>query len=474
MANSVENALKHLKGTKGALKPSIARFPALDVEQIVDDLSLKERAEECSNLEPEEAKANFADIVEQDIVNFIRERAAVARSEFHTALDTYETRIRDAMVGEDARVKIEAAAEEGLSNFVAQATEDRLFLDLAREKAARICLEFDNFCKSHRRTLFAPIQLSTTELIQGWSWIFFILIVETIANGMFFAQGSEAGLIGGVSEAFFLSLINISLAIVIGLFAVRYIRHRFWFWRITAALTLIASIIAMLALNLLIAHYREAFATSPGLTVPFDEVLIRYMSQPFLLTDARSWMLGLIGVIFNVFAAYKVFNLADPYPGFSKVANRRDQGIDNLAEAGRECIQTLTDHRNESVGEMQAIIDQISSRKGELELAVRNRDRMHKDFSIYLQDLSRIANDIGSFFQTRAGFGSQVSSRAPVDAEITFTDDLPFYTKPQTEVFESALEVMSDSIKRIHEHYRVCNSEIDQAVKVLRGTDASA
>ena len=50
-------------------------------------------------------------------------------------------------------------------------------------------------------------------------------LVEAIINGLFFAQGSQTGIIGGVTQAIVLSLFNIGVALAFGLYWLPDLRH---------------------------------------------------------------------------------------------------------------------------------------------------------------------------------------------------------------------------------------------------------
>src|SRR5690606_19097897 len=97
-----------------------------------------------------------------------------------------------------------------------------------------------------------------------------------------------------------------------------------------------------LGLNVLIAHYREAFAAAAGASVDFRGVLDSAYEAPWGLEDPKSWMVGALGVVLGTVAAWKMHGLFDPYPGFGALAARLQEETRRYAELQRDVIQVLS------------------------------------------------------------------------------------------------------------------------------------
>lgn len=389
MSSRIEKAISYLSGTKSAWRPSLSQFPVIDSVQLAGDLELTKAASDIREAaDTEQALARFHAFTAKVASDF-RGRFAEAQSEFHKADEMYETRIKEATLGPHAEATVTLAAEECLSDFVSQSAEDYLGFSTALEDAIESDNEFRNFRKENRLEHRAPTVIDFEESKSGVAWIALIILVETAANGSFFQEGSTAGLIGGVREAFFLTVLNITLAGILGLFVVRYIGHIKRAKRILAWVCGGFVVCGVLFLNLMIAHYREAYVVTQG-SPQFDLVLNQILSAPLVMSDAKSWLLGALGLVFNGFAAYKFYHLKDPYPGYTEVARRRRGYLKTLEAEAAKSLENLKSHRDFSIENAEKIIDMIRQNQGELDLAVRGRARLHSSFSAYKEGLQGV------------------------------------------------------------------------------------
>lgn len=467
MASQIKRALDYLSGTKDAWNPTIARFPSINVEQLVDDLRLPEKAGKIREQEEAEGAISlYAEAVE--LINLdLRRRLTDAQGEFNEAEHLYDQRIRQASLGPEAEVRVVSAAEECTSDFDSQITEDHVPLSSAIEEATELNAEYRYFRDQNGLQRRAPSVVDPAEGRVGLLWIAVVVALETAANGLFFAEGSTAGLVGGVSEAFFLSVINISLASVLGLFTLRYIRHRRWFWKITAGLSGVALVAGILALNLLIAHYREAFAAAEGAAVRFDLVLQRLQFEPFSMQQPESWLLGALGVVFNMFATLKFFQLLDPYPGYTKLAVRRKEALERLSDEAARCLDNLARHRNQSVSQMERIIELIERNRSELEIASRGKTKLVTEFRDHLRGLEDAGKVLSTRLRTLSEIHRHVSDEALPKLTLPDAEALPSSNQASTELHERLAEKMKDAITGISDTYKAASGEIRQRLQAI-------
>src|SRR5262249_25956247 len=140
--------------------------------------------------------------------------------------------------------------------------------------------------------------------------------------GSFFAEGSESGLIGGLAQAFVLSLLNVGGAVAYGIYGARLLCHRQWSVRVLGITTTLAYAMFALALNLTVAHFPDLYVMNAG-QVRADDVLQRLANGPIRFRDVQSWILGIFGVGLSLGVLIDAFGLDDPYPGFGDVGRRR-------------------------------------------------------------------------------------------------------------------------------------------------------
>jgi hypothetical protein len=90
--------------------------------------------------------------------------------------------------------------------------------------------------------------------------LFLLVAIESVLNGIFFAQGSEFGLVGGVGTAVGISCMNVILGFVIGLGPARWINRRNFVIRTVGVISTLVLISALVGLHAFAAHFRDATA----------------------------------------------------------------------------------------------------------------------------------------------------------------------------------------------------------------------
>ena len=472
MSTSFQKLIDHLTITREHGPPTTTRFREYNIDEIARALSLDEKA--AARAENSAASEQSPDEAELSILAYVHEQSRHASNEFHGALDTYESRLRDASIDEAAFVMIKAAGEEGLANFHAQSEEDGLPLQRVEDDARRTIRQFETFVAKNRLQDTAPIIIESRERASALLWITAIIVIESIVNGLFFATGSETGLIGGVTEALSLSVINVSLASILGLFSLRYIRHVGIIWRLTAVASLAAIAVLVVGLNGLIAHYREAFQLMAdsgqyGNTPDFRNVLDSFVNNPFELQDAKSWLLGIIGIVMNAFASWKFYSLSDPYPGFGSIARRRRDVLVHLSEVRKNCIQALTDHRNYATDQMAGAISKLSAKKNEFEVVLRSRARLSRDFEEHMKLLGELCIRLSYRYRALAGIdGPPLDARIPAQVQLSavYTQDSSAHSR--------AIETMDGYLTAISSHYTKCVGMVGEnsSLSALGGENA--
>lgn len=197
----------------------------------------------------------------------------------------------------------------------------------------------------------------------------FLILVEGGLNSVFFAQGMWGGLLDGLFYALIFAFINILLAYCYGRFFLPQLFHRQIVYKILGAVFLIVAFILIVALALLIAHYRDA--VSSGASEAAAHIALEtFRSNLLELRDIQSVLLCVVSIGFALGAAYDSFGLDDPYPGYGNVTRRRNQSIDDFAlEIGlvREHLEAL---KVESLKELETHIDDMRVALHQLDQAI--------------------------------------------------------------------------------------------------------
>lgn len=466
MSSRIDKAISYLSGTKNAWRPSLTPFPIVDSGQMASDLDLDKAANHIKDAsDPDAAIARFNATKEQWTSDFLQ-KYTEAQSQFHKADELYESRIKEATLGPDAKAKVTLAAEECLADFESQSAEDYLGFSAALEDANETDQEYKDFRKENNLLNRAPTVTDLEDSKSGMAWILLIVLIETIANGSLFQEGSTAGLVGGVREALFLTVLNVSLAGVLGLFVFRYIGHIQRPKRILAWITGGFTFAAILFLNLLIAHYREAFVITQG-APDFRVVMNQISSSPLVMSDAKSWLLGALGLVANGIATYKFYNLKDRYPGYTEVARRRRKALETLKVEAAKGLENLKAHRDYSIENAEKIIEMMHQNQGELDLAIRGRAKLHSSFSTYIEGLLSASEALEAQLIQASGLYELLKPGQLSKLRLPSTDTVETNPQIDGEPVRELSNILQQRIIEISEKYQEKSSNIEDRLRTF-------
>jgi hypothetical protein len=178
-------------------------------------------------------------------------------------------------------------------------------------------------------------------------------VVEWVALSIFYAEGSDFGLLGGVLMAMALSIINIDLAVFAGA-VVRYVNHKSLARKVLGLLAAALLAILFLAATGFAAHYRNAVRDiasagenqsqsalqggpgqmTKGPQAPRAEddqwkasklAWQQYREHGFVFDDVLSWLLVILAIMFGIVAAWKGYGIDDRYPGYGPISREYEQ-----------------------------------------------------------------------------------------------------------------------------------------------------
>ncbi|HYC02404.1 MAG TPA: hypothetical protein VED40_03880 [Azospirillaceae bacterium] len=365
------------------------QFLPLDVEQIKAEFKLVQHGRERGGAEQPEAADSNLDMAEQAVVTAIGTEVKKAVDQYASGLHTLAQRVANLDLRGRA-AEIEVRAKNAMTEFRKGVHDglDRLFNE--RREVAEAEAELRDFREQNRLKRPARYPLSRTYHI---AIIVLILLAESVLNGVFFARGNAAGIVGGVVMAFTLALGNILLGAVLGRFAVPYAGHRSWGLRLLGLTGLLVLPALLLLYNLGVAHYRDALGgDAPELAA--QAALASLKADLLDIKDIESWMLVLAGIAFGLIAAFDTYRFDDPYPGYGRIWRRVQEANEFYAEEKRELTEELADIKNGAVEEMERIRQDVSHRKGQFINMIGSRDQLRANFTAHLDHLEACANDL--------------------------------------------------------------------------------
>lgn len=452
---------------KDPIHPGTTTFPELDVARLASRLQLEARGRQNCTVDGV-SNARHA-VIEHEVASTLEAMVRKERQEYEAGLQVTEARIMAAGFDDASRVMIEAHAATGIADFRAKISKQRVRLEVATRGVENVERQYRSFVKRHKLEDVSAIVPTTSE--RTWTVIFVlvVLLAESTLNAGFFAKGSTTGLLGGLLMAGALSILNVSIAVALGAFSLRYMRDVRWPARLAGCVSSLLLLVAMIGANLLIAHYRDAFAEAKGGEVDFARVLTEVASTPFALREGESWLLGVVGVILCFAATWKIYSVGDPYPGFGSIAGRYDRAIADLQHERTDCINDLQETHENTIKDMEVEIKTVTEKAQEHALAARSRVRRRAEFIEYLRQVSRAHQALLDVYYSAAG----VDRQSP---DLTFQppDPLPPAPEPDQGAARAAIEKMSESIQVIQTEFGEAKAQIERVAHHWNGHGSAA
>lgn len=242
--------------------------------------------------------------------------------------------------------------------------------------------DINNFKKKHGLLREADYPITNW----GTAGVLFIaLIIEATLNGTFFAEGSDAGLLGGIWYALIIALINISFGFILGWWALRYINYRFVLVKITAVTLSSLFLLIPIMFNLLMSHLREALILDPDNAT---KVAMHSFSEGMLsIYDVNSWLLFFVGMIFCLLAIYKGYRFDDEYPGYGKLARRKDNLEDEIQDERHEALQQLEGLHSEYLNSLEKKFEQVEQKGKQFNSFSSAFDHQNRILRAYIEHL---------------------------------------------------------------------------------------
>jgi hypothetical protein len=218
------------------------------------------------------------------------------------------------------------------------------------------------------------------------------IAIESALNGVFFAEGSEFGLVGGVTLALGISVVNVLVfGFVLGLFPARWTHHRSFLVRAIGWLLLLCGVVLLLLANGLVAHFRDAYERL-GDSVELGRVWAHLAAEPFGLVRIQSWLLFFLGLFFAGLGFWKGYGFDDPYPGYGRVARRRLEAEHAYLDSREERLEQASAIRDETKSQLDRTIEQLRGAALQREQTLGARARIVQEYQAHERHLEEAAN----------------------------------------------------------------------------------
>lgn len=316
--------------------------------------------------------------------------------------------------------------------------------------------------------------------VLGLGVLFILVLVEAGINGVFFADSSDQGLFGGWLEALVLSITNVGAAFLFGRIVFPQLHRRGVLLKAGALVLSIASLSALLAINLFGAHYRDfkaatalanpltqaAFkpetvtvltgakappAAKPVKAPPSDvvplpdraggqdkvrerEAMQRMFEAPFSFDSFMSFFLFVTGLCGATIAAADGYKFDDPFPGYGK--RHRRYGI--AREASAASLRRILSQSNAIMtGSFQAIARKLESFAQEMASLLALHHAYASDYKSLQDGLEEAVRDAEAQLSCHERLIKKVRDPDPPSTYAMAIKTLPPLSEKQVKFYET-------------------------------------
>jgi len=390
--------------------PSTLTFLQLDTETIKKRLRLAEEA-------GRRATVQGPDDMDEKIVGVIESAKTKAYEKFSSERKTFNERIHSLAF----RIKcheIIAAAHTAHGNFLARIRSGKDTLQLLRENVVRSERHLERFRKENR--LDRPAHYPRSRTLR-WGIILLVVLVETALNGNFLALGHELGRLGGTVEALAIAMVNVGLGLFFGWKVARLMNHRNAGIKMVGGLGTAAYVAAVPALNLLVAHYRDAL-TGRLPEGAGERALHAALADPLGVASVQSWFLFALGCVFSLVAFVDGMGMDDAYPRYGALDRKRAENISNYVEQKEVLMSELEQVRDNALRQMEGSQKDLDARYTVYQTILASRENLSRSFAQHLNHLEQSANELLAYYRHEK---NEAAGRAPEHGAPRWTLERP-------------------------------------------------
>lgn len=368
----------------------------IDVEDLADELKLDEEAFARGKQELPPSENTSLDSNEGRIVQRLESEWQWHGAELVNNLKAFSSRLLAVSVHTEF-ARLDLAAQNALSRLQSASHRAESELGPLREAYVTARDELNDFKTEHRlkRAARSP---SSRQVTIGL--LIILISVEAAANSVFFEKGSELGWLGGLWTAVCISAVNVVVAFSIGLFPMRWTRHRNFLIAFFGYVVSFTGLCALISIHAIAAHLREVTAVvgeEAALLAAVDSL----KTNPFGLKDLNSYYLFVIGVVWAIVAARKGFTFDDPYPGYGAHFRRAEAARRTYSDEHDNLFEDLEDIKEETVREIDNGIARIPLFPLQAAQIRAEREALRQNFKGYEAAINTAANQLLSRYRDK-------------------------------------------------------------------------
>ena len=386
-------------------QPAAGQFLRFDQQRLATKFRLADLGKERGAKDQPPSDATDLDTVELGIAEAMRQAALIDEGRAREELEHYTERLKSYNPsGQSAGLFVEADA--AVSNFRGAMLPARTILDLERKEMVERDRALSAFKQSH--DIERPPHPPKNHWIMGLA-LFVCFFLEVWANAGFLAPNSTFGWFGGAKNAVIYTFISMTLAFLLGRFALPCLTHSRWHVIILGFLATATLLAGFIFINVLAGHFRLAM-TSVSEEEAGWQAMRTLASDPMAFSrDLHGLLMIGLSILVGVFATIEGFFWEDPYPGYSTV-NKHALG------ARLKFIRSLENHRaeleeiyQEHAERIRAMQSSLANRQAEIPQALANRKRLVQSFNLHIKHIQ----DVGRFMMATYREANRETRKSP-------------------------------------------------------------
>lgn len=368
-------------------------LPIIDNDELAIELDVVNLASEAAKANRPDSSASQSDSNEINFRHKVESKGIQAANKVKQSTDTLKNKISSISISSEISEikKFDNEFDKQSSLISSKKLNDIAYLKKQYLEAEKDLKNFKKENNIARGADYPDSHIFTVSLL------FAALIIESVCNGLFFAEGSDFGLIGGILYAIVIAFINIALGFLNGWWVFRYKNHQS-----AIKVTIFTAIFLIICLsdfflNLLVAHYREALVIDPDSATSM--AVKSFQQGMFQVSDVESWFLFLIGMIFFSLAVYKGYAMDDAYPGYGNLARRRDDFYNEFLDEKDSAIDLLEAIHLQYEKKLNECYDQANRKLNQLDSFISSIDHQITLFDSYILHLESALKYIISYYR---------------------------------------------------------------------------
>lgn len=359
-------------------------FPGVDAEDTARTLNLVELATTRANGDQPPTESSSVDPVECKVIDHFANMLEQASQAYGQHLDAYARRMNEAIA---VSAEIRSIARTAAADFKKSTTDNLNQIDNQMRLVSEISEDYRTFRQENRLRRTAVPRISPT-LNAGILMI--AIVVEGIVNGYFFAQGNALGLLGGITVALTVSVVNVGFSYLFGRLS-RFVIHARFLAMLFGLLNLAAFLGWAGIFNLYVAHFRDAVGIMAWEQALSHSVTM-FKANPISLANFESWILALIGALISIAVFAKAVFWDDVYPGFGPLSRRFEETVELYANFAGQAMSDLEALRDQRLEELDIVNSRITVGLRETAEILSARSSLGQEFINFQTALNRALN----------------------------------------------------------------------------------